>query len=325
MINNPGVNAGSFTYTFPDYTLLKEGEIQAIFNFKNITLTHQPLIADYVLKFVIYKNLKSFMISSIVGNTIYDIPVIQKDYYDGLLSKKEFEVSILQSFLSSIDLINYRMLTDFVNIKFYNTDGKMKNMLLNDKTVGDVLDIGIVSLPLTPTTGDKYIISGSPGITLEGKEYQIAICKDPSTWIYQRPVVNDCVFVISKNTKYIYTSQGWCVPVYDIPLKISAEVVKMNSIAVSDSLLINDIKNAIYNKYKDSFGADISIYRSEIIEVIQSVTGVSNCRLIEPKTSLFFNYNIDNFTQQQLLEYTPEMVYFKLEDITISLISSQFF
>ena len=81
----------------------------------------------------------------------------------------------------------------------------------------------------------------------------------------------------------------------------------------------------IYNKYKDSFGADISIYRSEIIEVIQSVTGVSNCRLIEPKTSLFFNYNIDNFTQQQLLEYTPEMVYFKLEDITISLISSQFF
>jgi len=200
-------------------------------------------------------------------------------------------------------------------------------MLLNVTTVDDVIEIGIVSLPLIGTNGDRYIISGNPEVSLEGKEYQIAILKDSltNTWIYQKPIVNDCVYIINRGTKYVYTSQGWCVPVYDIPLKISAEVIKSPALSVSETSLIDSIKTAILDRYKDNFGADTTIYRSEIIETIQAVPGVSNCRLIEPKTSIFFNYDIDKFTQQELLDYTPEMVYFTANDISISLITTQFF
>ncbi len=327
MTNNPGTNGGTFTYTFPDYILIAEGEIQAKFNFRNSNLIHQPLIADYILDFIIYKNLRTFMISSMINNIIYDIPVIHKDFYDNLPSQKEFEVEVLQNLLANIDLVNYRMLTDFVNIKFYNTIGKLTNMLLNDTSIDSVLDIWINELPLTGTNGDRYIISANPHVSLAGKEHNIAILKDIGThlWAFQKPISNDCVFVISKSTKYVFSSHGWCNPVYDIPLKIEAEVVKLTGSIISDITLSENIKNAIYDRYKDSFGANITIYRSEIIEIIQSVTGVSNCCLIYPKTSIFFNYDINDFTQGELLAYTPEMVYFNIEDITIKILAPQFF
>jgi len=327
MTNNPGTNGGTFTYTFPDYALIEEGEIQAKFNFKNTNLIHQPLIADYILNFIIHKNLRTFMISSMIANIIYDIPVIHKSFYDNLSSQKEFEVEVLQNLLANIDLVNYRMLTDFVNIKFYNTIGKLTNMLLNNTSIDNVLDIWINELPLTGTNGDRYIISANPHISLAGKEHNIAILSDITThtWVFQKPVSNDCVFVISKATKYVFSSHGWCNPIYDIPLQIEAEVVKLTGSIISDVILSENIKTAIYDRYKDSFGANITIYRSEIIEIIQSVTGVSNCCLIHPKTSIFFNYDINDFTQGELLAYTPEMVYFNIEDITIKILAPQFF
>lgn len=327
LVNIPSTNGGTFTITFADYNLIREGDVQAKFNFRNDDLIHQPLISDYILDFIVYKNLRTFMLSSIVNNVIYDIPVIQKSFYDSLISKKDFEVDVLQSLIANIDLVNYRMLTDFVNIKFYNTTGKLTNMLLNFTTVEDVIDIWISTLPTGGVNGDRYIISANPDNSLVGKESQIAVLKDSltNTWVFQKPLSNDCVFVASRNTKYVYTTNGWNNPIYNIPLKIEAEVIKMSGSIISDITLSNNIKTAIYEKYKDFFGANISIYRSEIIEIIQSIAGVSNCCLIEPKTSIFFNYDINDFTQGELLVYTPEMVYFTTDDITIKIIAPQFF
>ena len=60
----------------------------------------------------------------------------------------------------------------------------------------------------------------------------------------------------------------------------------------------------------------------EIIDVIHNVTGVSYCRLIKPETSIFFKFNIDDFDQQELLEYTPDLVYFTEDDIVINVITN---
>ena len=80
-----------------------------------------------------------------------------------------------------------------------------------------------------------------------------------------------------------------------------------------------NIKTAIIDYYKDSFGAKIDIRRSKIIDLVHNVTGVSHCRLLKPETGIFFNFNIDDFTQQQLLEYTPEWIYFTEDDIQLKI------
>ena len=82
----------------------------------------------------------------------------------------------------------------------------------------------------------------------------------------------------------------------------------------------NSIKSALLSEFSSRFGPNVSIYRSEIITVVQNVTGVSHCRLLEPQSNIFFDdVEIDDFTQQELMEYAPEYIYFTEDEIYTAL------
>jgi hypothetical protein len=201
----------------------------------------------------------------------------------------------------------------------------MNNMLLNKNNKLAVKDMGLTSIPTSLTTGDRYIISGNEGGTWTGHRDDIAICtgSTASTWTFIMPNANDITYVQSKSSNYIYTQYGWKIPQYDIPLQISIELFRILDSSITDVSLVYNIQAALVSAFSSRFGPNLTIYRTEIIEVIQGVTGVSHCRLIEPESSVFFNFDLLDFTEQQLLEYGPEWVYFEIDDITIKVLPAE--
>jgi hypothetical protein len=125
------------------------------------------------------------------------------------------------------------------------------------------------------------------------------------------------VLVQSDNKKYIYSESGWVIPEYSIPLVIEVDVFKDSSYSGSLGDLTSTVRDAIYNEFSSRFGININIFRSEIIDVVQEVDGVERCKVVKPESSIFFNYDIDTFTQTELLEFSPEYIYFILSNISV--------
>jgi hypothetical protein len=123
--------------------------------------------------------------------------------------------------------------------------------------------------------------------------------------------------VSDEGVKYIYSESGWVIPNYEIPLQISLDVFVSDTYTGTLGDLTQDIRETIVEAFTDRFGINVYLYRSEIIDVVQEVDGVEHCRLIQPESSIFFNFDIDDFSQEQLLQYSPEYVYFTEDDISI--------
>jgi hypothetical protein len=306
-----------FTYTYIPYNQIPEGEQTLYFTIYNPS--GDPIV-KYETKFTFRQNLDDFMMSSVLSDstsaTVYDIPVINKDYFDSI-NKTTFESLILQSLLQNTNFVGHRMLTDFVNVKFVNGTGSLRNLQLNKVTKADVIDI-VDTLPITPSLNDRYALG--PGAT--SYTGYIATCTDATTvtWSYFLPRTDDIIYITNKDDKYIYSWKGWIpIPAYTIPLELEIEVFRNTSTITIDNLSQN-IKDALMNFFEDRFASDIEIYQSEIIDVIQEVVGVKYCRLLKPETSIFFNFDLDELTQIQLLEYAPEYVYFRRPNITIRVV-----
>ncbi len=326
MTNVPGANGGEFTFSIDPYTDIPDGSVEYYFRISNPS----GLISEYSASLVFRQDLREFMLSNTVIDstsdiiTIYDVPVVQAEYYDSI-DQKSFELLILQEMLQSTDFINYRMLTDFTNVKFTNTTGSMNLMKLNQATKISVIDTGLSSVPTSPSIGDSYIVTGYEGGDWTDYRNQIAVCDDSTavTWSYISPRMDDVVYVQNKDSKYIYTGTGWgwMIPTYDIPFTIELEVSKSVTAGI-DAELTEDIKSSLIETFQDRFGTNMSIYRSEIIDVVQNISGVSHCRLIQPYSNIFFNVDLKDLTQQQLLEYSPEYVYFTEDNIIIRLMDT---
>jgi len=322
MTNVPGANGGYFEYTFNPYTDVPDGNNTYYFRISNPT----GLISEYSTSLVFRQNLDEFMLSNAVmdgtSTIVYDIPVVKKDYYDGI-DQRDFELQVMQATLQSMDFVNYRMLTDFVNVKFCNTTGTMENMLLNTPTKQAVIDIGDCTVPIG-SVGDRYIVSGHEGGVWDGHKDDIALCIDSTaqSWTFNTPNTNDILTVTAKGSKYIYTQKGWVVPTYEIPLTIEVEVMRDTESDATEARIVEDVKSELYSTFSDRFGPQASIFRSEIIDVVQSVDGVSHCRLIQPTSNIFFNFQLEEFSQEQLLEYGPEYVYFTTDNIVVRVLSS---
>ena len=125
------------------------------------------------------------------------------------------------------------------------------------------------------------------------------------------------VYVTNENYKYIFSDPGWVKPIYNIPLKLSLDIFKESTFVGSLGSLTQDIRQTLVEAFKDRFGINIDIFRSEIIDIVQNVEGVKYCRLIKPESSIFFNFDIDTFSQEELLKYSPEYIYFTENDIEI--------
>jgi len=214
----------------------------------------------------------------------------------------------------------YRMITDFTNLKFVNAYGSMTNMQHNTVTKLPVLDIQC-NPPLAGTSGDRYIVANDPvpGSDWDGysNKYATIVDEMAMTWEFEDPSSNDIVYVSNQDKKYIFNGSKWLDPVYQIPLLIEAEVFKTSSYSGTDVQLANTVKSVIYSVFSQFFGANVPLYRSEIISVIQSIDGVSYCNLIKPASDIFFNFDLDTFTQDQLLRYGPEYLYFTEDNISI--------
>ena len=339
---------GYFEYIFPDITVLKSDILHFFFEFKN-SLTSPDFTkfyAQYENSAILKQNLSLFMMSNGSRDdinstyTFYDIPVIKKSYMDRLVSLNDtmgyadnFESVIIQQFLNNVKITSYRMMTDFVNIKFCNTTGKIKNMIYNKSTRKDVEDF-ITEIPTNPFTqidlGKTYILNNNT-LTgdLTGKNFNFItlvevddLDSNNNRWVTTEPNANDIVFVKSKGTKYIFAETGWMIPNYNIPLKISAEVYRNIGSNILEGQLIENIIVSLLDRFQVRFGPNMELFRSEIIETIQNIEGVSHCRLITPESNIFFNYNIDEFDQDTLLKYSPEWVYFTSNDIKIKVLNS---
>lgn len=323
MTNDP-VNK-KFVYVFDPYTLFPKGTMDIELT---ITTNSETPIAKYSAEVTFSKSLDDFMMSNVVIDniegitTIYDIPVVKKDYYDEI-DKESFELNILQKMMSVTDFKLYRMLTDFTNLKFTNTTGSMINMKYNPVTKNDCIDIGTIAPPDSPTIDDRYIIGYTESGTWANKYGQIAQCIDTTgvVWYYFTPITDDIVYVTNKGKKYIYNGNKWILFEYQIPLEIEIEVFKSSSYYGSDIELSNIVKDTLLTEFSDRFGPNATLYQSEIIETVQGVTGVRNCNLIKPESNLFFNYELETLTEDELLEYSPEYVYFNEDSISVRVYS----
>ncbi len=312
-----------FVYEFSPYTILPEGEATYQFTISSPSQT----VSTYSCQLTFRQSLNKFMMSNVFYDstsnitTIYDVPVVKKSYYENI-DKKQFESKILQTLLETLDFENYRMLTDFTNLKLTNTTGKIENMQYNKVTRESVIDCDLHSVPVG-NLNDRYIVSGFEGGTWEGKQNMIAKCIDETsqTWFFIQPVLDDIVYVTNKGLKYIFAGNKWIVPNYNIPLELEIEVVRRQDYTDNDTTLRNAIIETLLNEFQDRFGSNITLFTSEIIDVIQGIEGVHHCNVIKPESNIFFDFDLQKFKEQELLKYTPEYVYFKEDNITIRIFS----
>lgn len=313
-MTNDGTN--TFILEFFDYAVVPDGELTYRFDIRD---SSNNLKSTYSAQFTFKKSLRDLTISNVVSdgtaNTVYDIPVIKKSYYDSI-NQREFELEILQELMTTTSFTDYRMLTDFVSLKFGNTTGNLTNMLLNPSTL--TVNAFSCEPPPTCSVGDKYLVGRGSGVW-EGYDDYIATCTDATavTWTFTRPDPDQIVLVSDENKKYIYSDSGWVYPQFNIPLEIAVDVFRSSDFSGSITDLSQDVRTAIYNGFSGRFGINAEIFSSEIIDVVQEVDGVKKCRVTAPLANIFFSYNINNFTQQELLEFGPDYIYFTEDNITV--------
>jgi len=311
---------GYFIYTFTPYTNIPLGNQKYTFTIKDPTSNE---IGQYANEVTFRSDLSTFMRSNLkIDGTnviVYDVPVVEKTYYDAL-NKRDFELEVLQKLVTSMDLTDSKMLTDFTNIKFTNTYGLLENMKLNQPTISSVVDI-VDTVPISCNLNDRFIYSPCSGNDL--KQDNIIKCIDATSmiFVYEAPVGDTIVYVVDKDENYIYSDRGWIpLPSYTIPLQIEVEIFRSKTFSGTVVALIDTVRQTLYEAFKDRFGGNITIYRSEIIDIIQNIEGVSHCRLRKPETSIFFNFSLLDLTQEQLLRYGPEYIFFNEDNISVRVI-----
>ena len=311
---------GYFIYVFDPYTNIPLGE--QTFNF-NIQDPSSVDIAKYSNKLTFREDLSTFMRSNVelydsTTIIVYDVPVIEQEYYDGI-DQRAFELEVMQSLVTTLDLTDSKMLTDFTNIKFTNTHGLLEGMKLNEATLLPIIDI-VPTLPVC-SENDRYIYSPLSGNDIYQDNIIRCIDSTAGTFVYEEAVADSIAYIENKGENHIFSERGWItMPDYTMPLTIEVEVFRSTTFSGTVTSLINTIRETIYAAFEDRFGTNSEIYRSEIIDVVQNIDGISHCRLRKPETSIFFNFELKDLTQDQLLRYGPEYVYFTEDSITVRVI-----
>ena len=218
----------TFTLTFSPYTLFPDGLVDIILDVESIE-TKASYEVSLTLRRDLFDTMQSNLTYDTTSNTliVFDIPVIQTDYYRSLQAPNTFESNCLQKLVNNTYFENHRMLTDFVNLKFANTFGSLVNMKYNIAHKPPVIDF-VFNYPIDSTTGYKYIISSDPVVDLmDYKGYYLT--KLDTGWKLERPSTNDVVYVTQRDQKYIFNGSSWIIPLFKIPLQIKIEAFKSSS------------------------------------------------------------------------------------------------
>lgn len=289
---------------------------------------------------IIKKDLSDFMYSQVELTEgiyfVHDVPVIKKDYYENLINKRLFTSTVLQKIVD-FNVYEYKMVTDFVNLKFANTTGYSTNMKYRSTTKSNVIDINPTSIPTTGTAGvTRYALTNNdnpwaldPNYDITGGGY-IAYYVSNENWAFEKLKVNDIIFVTNLNgrattteadyTKMVYTGSELVEPKFNIPLEIKMVVIPSDNSLTTDQILVKTIKDTLVTKLSPYFGYNKSILRSVISKIVQDIAGVEHVEILEPKFNIKFELDpYKNMTQEQLLRYTPELIFFSTENIFIEL------
>lgn len=267
--------------------------------------------------------------------TIYDVPVVKKDFYDNLYDKELFTKYIFDK-LITFDVNSYKMLTDFVSLKFSNTTGYSTNMKYNKQKWDAVYDINPETLP-DVEIGTRYAFSNENNpwnISLYSYKKggyiatKISETDNGLSWRFDKLSINDLITITNLNgdedaesVVYIYTGEElFLEPKIEIPVPLDLVIFISKNTTMSEQSLLKIIKNKLIDEFAPNFGYNKSLVISKMIKSIQEIPGVANCKVLSPKHDIFFDENLtDNMTQEELLRYTPELIYFDVDNIKIDI------
>lgn len=186
------------------------------------------------------------------------------------------------------------------------------------------------SMKILPRHKDRYAVSHdfkeNPWISEPGgfiAEWNGEINQGNGGWIFEGLIVNDMFKQIDPNNedeinRFIYNGEKILNPIKDIPLKIHVVVWSDRTISETNEAIAERVKNELVDKMYTSFGYDKNIYIAELTRIVKNIKGIENCKIINPEHDIFFNYDIrKDFSQLDLLQYTPELVYFDTKSISV--------
>jgi len=357
----------AFRLTIPDYRTVPEGKQRIEYTmfgwFEDMVHPERngwKALQNYFTDVIIRQDLKDMMISTITETrfwdgychdetltTVHNVPVILSSYLDdgiggGVLNtenQKNFELVVIQNLINNIDVNSKRMLTDFINIKFPDTNGQLNNLKYNP------VDYIINSRYITPfantspegfnsssspdiETGSMYIVNGPvPGYEdydLTSYINYIAVKRSDGGWRLIQPARDTYVRVLDEydiehdNNVLAFDGKDWIdVQKFTIPLEIRARIRVSPDASTSYQAIITKIKETLIEYFTPKFGMNQNLDRSEITSVIRSVQFVTYCDLLSPEIDIRFNYELSDLSQKQLLNYTPQYVGFIENSISI--------
>ena len=321
-----------------NYNEIPDGDVIYLFQFNDVG---ENILSEYSSNLTFKKDLSSIMLSNLVVDgtnaldatsmVVYDIPCIKKSYYDALDDQAAFEITIFQALVNEAVFSDYRMITDFTNLKFTNTTGYLENLYHNELSY-TIISQSQTTIPGSPSGGDRYIVNGREStpwfagtVNYDIKDRIVEWSSDATSWVLIEPRLSDVASIADETNvngdveHFIFSEYGW-IPVtrrYEIPFNVTVEVYKEKDYPGTDSQLVDDLKTTIYEAFESQFGPNINIHRSEIVDVVHNVEGVDYCRVIRPESSIFYDFKLTDFTQDALLKYAPEYVFFTRDSINV--------
>jgi hypothetical protein len=317
----------SQTYNFKMYYIV-DGDVDLPYlNESQVSVTIKQRLDEFMYSQVHTDSTSSYRIGDVIS--IYDVPVIKKSYYD-TINQNTFILQVYNDILT-FDVTEYRMTSDFLNLKFSNTTGVLDNMKYNLVTKNPVISINpngpLSSLGDSSTDdGNRYLVTDvdytnpwGEDSTYDKEAPFIAEYRSSTrSWTFERVVTNDMMMVTSTDEKIIFTGVDAVIPVLSIPFYIHLIVWRDTSVSATTDAIVQNVKNSLIDGLYTRFNFDSNIFLSEIVKITQGVEGVRNCAITEPTHDIFFNYNLQkDLTQQELLEYSPQLVWFDSTTITV--------
>jgi len=127
-------------------------------------------------------------------------------------------------------------------------------------------------------------------------------------------------------TKLIYNGYKLVNLIESIPLKIVVDVwIDANKLTGGEykktekTSITDEIKQAIIYQLAENFGYDTSISVVQIQEAVKSVRGVKRCVVVKPNHDIFYNFALEDLNQDQLLRYTPQLLYVVSSGISVNI------
>jgi len=166
------------------------------------------------------------------------------------------------------------------------------------------------------------------------KYYKVAFDKIDNPWEYDDPSImsfehslntwdketlrnNDIFYIHSLDEKRIFNGIRLVKPKFKIPVEIEIIVWIENNINEDVESFTKSIKDHLVEQYYESFGYNTTIFISNIIKRVCEIDGVKNCRVKKPLHDIFFDFDYKELTEKELVELTPEMIYFTTNNIRI--------